>query len=111
MHIYRQLAENVYTLFEVESVDLGRGLALKDVLNKKRYYVNEISATYGLKIGDLFFNRVAMVGDKYELVGSDSHVISMQNGKDSDEFKKDILKHKDRIDPSVIALGLFIKHK
>lgn len=72
MQVYRYLQNNVYGLLEVEKVDLGAGLELLILNTGKKYYVREYSATFDLQKGNIFFGRVAFVGDHYELAGANS---------------------------------------
>lgn len=71
--IYRDLQKtNIYGFFEVISVDIGNGLRLRDLSSGKKYDVRERSATYDLKPGHLFYNRLAFLDDCWQLVGANS---------------------------------------
>lgn len=72
LQIYKDLQNNIYGLLEVQRVDQGMGLELLILHTGKKYYVREYSATFDLRKGNIFFGRVAGVGDHYELVGADS---------------------------------------
>lgn len=72
MQVYKDLQNNIYGLLEVQKVDLGIGLELIVLHTGKKYYVREYSATFDLQKGNIFFGRVARVGDCYELAGANS---------------------------------------
>lgn len=70
--VYLDLIENYFGMYEVLEIRLFSGLKLRRIGDLKEFEVLEISLTTQVKIGDLFFNRVAKVENRYELVGSDS---------------------------------------
>jgi hypothetical protein len=70
--IYKDLMENYFGLFEVIEVKLFTGLKLRRIDDRKEFEVSEVSLTTQINKGDLFFSRVANVGERYELVGCDS---------------------------------------
>ena len=70
--IYKNLMENYFGLFEVLDVEPFVKLKLRRIDDLKEFEVREMSATMQAVGGDIFFGRVANVGDVYELVGSDS---------------------------------------
>lgn len=61
-----------YGLFEVISIQLGSGLALRDIHTNTTYSVRERAATYQVQLGHLVPQRVAMFDDSWELVGSNT---------------------------------------
>ncbi|MDP2736835.1 MAG: hypothetical protein Q8O59_03625 [bacterium] len=93
---YKDLMANEYGAFEVLAVDQGLGLELLSLQTAKKYYVHEFSATFQLKPGMVFFNRVAKVGDHYELVGSDSIRFDVRLGQGARNY---LLKCQDKITP------------
>jgi hypothetical protein len=70
--IYKNLMENYYGLYEVLEIRLFSGLKLKRIEDSRIFDVYEMSLTTQINIGDVFFTRVANVGDRYELVGADT---------------------------------------
>jgi len=70
--IYKDLMENYFGLYEVLEIRPFTGLKIKRLEDSKVFDVYEMSLTTQVEVGDLFFGRVASVGDRYELVGSDS---------------------------------------
>jgi uncharacterized protein YecA (UPF0149 family) len=64
-----------FGLFEVVSVFLDEGLTMRDLKSGKTYEIKEKSATHDLQVGNLFFNRIAMINDHWELIGADNVVI------------------------------------
>lgn len=93
---YKDLMSNEYGAFEVLAVDPGQGLELLSLQSAKKYYVHEFSATFQLKPGMVFFNRVAKTGDHYELVGSDSISFDVRLGQGARNY---LLNCKDKITP------------
>jgi len=76
MALYKDLLKtNVYSLYEVVSVDVEKGLMLKNLRTKKNVYVQERSLTYQVKPGGMSFLRVAKIDGHYEIVGADSFLI------------------------------------
>lgn len=73
MAFYRAiLKSNEYGLFEVLHIDLNTGLMLKNLQTEKENYVYERSLTSQVEIGSVFFGRIGLVNDHYELIGADS---------------------------------------
>ena len=64
-----------FGFFEVISVRIDEGLTMRDLKTDTIYEVKEKSATHNLRPGNIFFNRVAKVGDHWELVGADNNVL------------------------------------
>lgn len=93
---YKDLMANEYGAFEVLKVDQGHGLELLSLQTAKKYYVNEFNATFQLKAGVVIFNRVAKVGDHYELVGADSIVFDVQLGQGAKNY---FLTNKNKVTP------------
>lgn len=93
---YKYLMTNEYGAFEVLSVDQGCGMELLSLQTAKKYYVHEFKATFQSKSGLIFFNRVAKIGDHFELVGADSISFNVRLGQ---EAKNYLLSSKGKITP------------
>ena len=77
MILYRNLLEtNAYGLYEVVSVDIKKGLMLKNSQTGKEMYVYEQKLTLQVKPGDIFFGRVGRVNNHYELIGADTFLLN-----------------------------------
>lgn len=85
--IYKALTENYYGFWEVLEVRTCVGLTIKRLIDGEIFDVSEVSATFGMGIGDVFISRVASVGDHYELVGCDTNVIKLSESKDEKQNK------------------------
>ncbi len=72
MALYRNLRDNKFGVFEVLSVKRDHGLGLRDLQTDMEWFVHEKSLTHQAGVGDVFFGRIANVGDHYELVGADT---------------------------------------
>ncbi len=57
------------SLFEVEAVQIGTGLTLRDLLSGEIVQLHEVSASAQLVRGDVLFGWVMNVGDHVELTG------------------------------------------
>jgi hypothetical protein len=85
MTLYRNiLRSNEYGMFEVLHVDIDQGLMLKNLQTEKETYVHERKLTSQVRIGSVFFGRIGMVDDHYELIGADTFSIQTT----SEEIKK-----------------------
>lgn len=83
--LYRTiLKSNEYGLFEVLGVDIDKGLMLKNLQTGKETYVSERKLTSQVGIGSIFFGRIGMVDNHYELIGADTFSIQATG----DEIKK-----------------------
>lgn len=77
------IATNYFALFEAKAVRWDDGLTIYDLRSGLIYNVKEKSATHSLKPGNIFYGRVARVGDHWELVGADSvHLPIVQLGEE-----------------------------
>jgi len=85
LQLYKELQDNVYSLFEIKKIDIGKGMNLLNIRNNKSYYVNEYAATLEAKEGLLLFGRLCFVNGHYELIGSDAYTFSA-------EMKDDLVK-------------------
>jgi hypothetical protein len=70
LQMYKNLQNNVYGLLEVKKIDIGEGMDLLHLSTGKKYYVKERLATFGLEKGDVFFNRITLIDNNYELIGN-----------------------------------------
>lgn len=64
------LQEAWASLFEVEAVQVGSGLTLRDLIGGERVQLREVSASAHLVRGDVLFAWVMNVGDHVELTGA-----------------------------------------
>lgn len=78
------LKSNEYGLFEVLSVDIDKGLMLKNLQTGKEIYVSERKLTSQVTTDSIFFGRIGLVDDHYELIGADTFSIQATG----DEIKK-----------------------
>jgi hypothetical protein len=79
----KDILDNDYGFFEVSRVDVGEGMKLKNLNTNMEYQVKEHTATFQLKTGDILVNRVAKVGDHFELLGTDGSPILADGTKSS----------------------------
>ena len=89
MDLYKDLLDSKYAILEVLAIDLGKSIKVKDLQTDKELVLFEYNATFGLKVGSVFFGRVGKVGDHYELVGADT--VSLADMAQAD---KNILRKK-----------------
>jgi len=68
--IYRAFERNVFGVFEVKAVNLGKRMILKDLTTEREYSVNEKTATRYLRKKQCIFARVLPYKDHYILSGS-----------------------------------------
>lgn len=99
LSIYKNLQENIYGLYKIKKVDVGRGLYLENLRTMKKYFVHEFSGSLEAKSGDSVFGRIGKVEDHYELVGCDATVISANFGEN---FLNDFRKFEDTLTPKTI---------
>jgi hypothetical protein len=98
MTLYQNLLKtNEYGLYEVISVDINKGLLLKNSQTGKEVYVYERKLTSQIKPSSIFFGRVGQVKDHYELIGADTFSL---NGLD-ETAKKSLRKMKFKLTPKV----------
>jgi len=64
-----------YGAFEILRVYRGKGMDIRDVRTGQDFFVQEYSLTRNVEKGNIFLNRVARVGDHWELVGADPVVL------------------------------------
>ena len=96
--LYQNLLKtNEYGLYEVISVDIDKGLLLKNSQTGKEVYVYERKLTSQVKPGSIFFGRVGQVSDHYELIGADTFSL---DGLD-ETAKKSLRKMKFKLTPKV----------
>lgn len=81
LKVYWDLQNNESGFWETKKIDLDSGLEIVNVQNKNKYYVNEISGTYQLVVGDIFYGRVGQIQDHRELVGADSFILRANQSK------------------------------
>jgi hypothetical protein len=62
------------SLLSVEAVHQGAGLELFDLLNEAHYRVREISASFGLRRGDVVCGWLVELHDHFEMTGAAVHV-------------------------------------
>lgn len=76
MELYESILKtNMYGLYEVKKVDMDKGLVLKNLQSGKELYVQEKKLTKQIQPRSVFFGRIGMVGDHYELIGADTFSI------------------------------------
>ena len=74
--IYLDLcATHHYGAFEVAKVYRDEGLDICDVRTGQKFFVQEKLLTHNAQKGNIFLNRVARVGDHWELVGANPAVL------------------------------------
>ncbi len=97
LRVYKDLQKNVYGALEAKKINLGKSIDVLVLNTGKRYLVKERNATYELKVGNIFFGRVAKIDGVYELVGADSFAFDV---KLSNNIKK-LFKTKEKLTPKV----------
>jgi len=76
MELYENIVKtNMYGFYEVKKVDMDKGLVLKNLQSGKELYVQEKKLTKQVQLRSVFFSRIGMVGDHYELIGADTFSI------------------------------------
>ena len=78
LEAYKDLLQFEVGLFEVKSVELGKGIILESVQNKKQYFVHDVSSSLSLKPADTVWNRIAALNGLYHEVGSLSVVMPIK---------------------------------
>lgn len=64
-----------YSAFEILRIYRGKGMDIRDVRTGQDFFVQEDLLTRNVEKGNIFLNRVAQVGDHWELVGADPVVL------------------------------------
>ncbi|MCX6353509.1 MAG: tetratricopeptide repeat protein [Candidatus Aureabacteria bacterium] len=67
--IYEALRMNIYSIFEVRAIKVGKEIILRDLATEKEYWVWEKMATKSLRKGQCIFARVIPFRDHYILAG------------------------------------------
>jgi len=81
-----------YTFFEVEHVDRGKGMRLKDVFQGSSIEVQERSGSEYLEPGDLVFGRAVSVDGVGMIMGLGSTIISPGRKPEIIELRKELRK-------------------
>jgi len=76
LRFYKEIQENEYGIFEVLQTRLGVSLTLRNLQTGKKYQVKEYMGTFSLQKGNVISGRVGKVENHYELVGSDSLLLT-----------------------------------
>lgn len=92
MQIYKDLQTNIYGLIEARKVDQSEGMEVMMINTGEIYYVQEYAATFQAREGSLFYNRVAKVGDHFELVGADSFFLPIKINLQTKKYLKNLEK-------------------
>ena len=74
-------------------------LKLENLQTGNVYQAREFTATFGLKIDQVFSNRIGKVGDHYELVGSDAGFGPV---KIDDNIENSFRKEKNKLNPKIL---------
>jgi len=93
---YRDLLTNEYGLWEILEIELGLCMKLRNVQTDQPFEVKECRGTFGLRKGNLFYGRVALVEGRWELVTGTTHVWDVRLGGGAKEYFR---KAKDRLSP------------
>lgn len=107
LQLYKDLQENHFGLYEVKNIRLGEGLTLENLQTGKIYQVREYSATFGLKMGQVFSARVGKIDDHYELVGSN---VTFGPVKLDAALKNIFRKDKNKLNPKILR-DSFLGHR
>lgn len=67
--IFESFRNNIYSLFEVKALKIGKEMILKDLATEKEYWVWERTATQQLHKGQCIFSRLLPYEDHYILSG------------------------------------------
>ncbi len=67
---YRDMLSFEVGLFEVTSVEPGRGIGVRSIATNKKDFVHDISASWSVKLEDTVWTRIAPVAGLYHAVGS-----------------------------------------
>ncbi|MFQ5885446.1 MAG: tetratricopeptide repeat protein [Thermoplasmata archaeon] len=86
---YRDLEDNVFSMFEVLEVYRGQGLKLQDLVWNKRYFVREKKGTYQMEPGNILFCRVAQFRSYHVIITP----IPMALPQDAGYYIKRKLRH------------------
>ena len=90
LQIYKDLQANLYGMWEVVSVEPGKSLELENLQTGKKFNVKEYKATFQLRPKDIFYNRLAFIDSRWEIVGADSFNLGIKFNKSVKEiWRKD----------------------
>ncbi len=93
LQIYKNLQNNQYGTWEVVSVNPGHGLQLENLQTGKRFNVQEHSATFQLHLRDIFYSRLSLVDDHWEMIGANTFIWGVKFNKSvKDIWRKDKTK-------------------
>jgi tetratricopeptide (TPR) repeat protein len=67
--IYENFRNNIYSLFEVKALKIGKEMVLMDLMTKKEYWIWEKTATQHLQKGQCILTRILPYEDHYILTG------------------------------------------
>lgn len=99
LKIYKDLQDNEYAMFEVLKVEKGKGLELLSLQSGREYFADEFMGTFQIAKGNIFPGRVGKVGNRWELVGTNSLLFNIKISK---EMKEYLFSAKDKITPKTI---------
>lgn len=68
--IYEGFKNNIYSLFEIKALKIGKEMIVKDLATEKEYWVREKTATQSLEKGQCVFTRLLPYNDHYIFCGS-----------------------------------------
>ncbi|OGF30535.1 hypothetical protein A3H09_00870 [Candidatus Falkowbacteria bacterium RIFCSPLOWO2_12_FULL_45_13] len=100
LKIYEYLQDNFYSLFKILEVNMGYNMLLKNLRDDKEYRVMEYKATLTARPGFVLANRLAMIGDHYEMIGCDTPYLDDSNfNGDIEIVIRRLTKSKDKLTP------------
>jgi len=100
LQVYKYLQDNFYSFFKVLEVNMGHNMLLKDLRDDKEYRVMEYKATLSANPGLVIANRIAKIGDSYELVGCDTPCFDDNDFKGGiEEVIKRLMKVTSKLSP------------
>jgi len=67
--IYENFRNNIYSLFEVKALKIGKEMVLMDLTTENEYWIWERTATQHLQKGQCIFTRILPYEDHYILTG------------------------------------------
>jgi len=82
------LRSHEYGLFEVLRVEIDRGLTLRNLQTGGEVYVYERKLTSQVEPGSVFFGRIGIVDDHYEIIGADSFSIEALDERVKKHFQR-----------------------
>lgn len=78
LKLYRELAKTqVYGIYEIQQIELGQALVMRDIYTNIIYRVHEQQATYQAEVGVLYPTRLTCVSGTWYIIGADSVVIPL----------------------------------